>query len=116
MVRQNKVVSLRIKVQEAIDQQRIGAPKFLRCIVRTNNREHLEEKLAELLPLGEAWFGTQPTQSHQFGNDSNLYLTNLLKWPEGQGALLTVFSSNSDSFPQFDLMLIGSRGTLYHEE
>lgn len=115
MVRQNKITSLRIKVQEAIDQQRIGAPKFLRCIVRTNNRKYLEKALAELQCLGETWFGTQPAESYQFGNDSSLYLTNLLKWPEGQGALLTVFSSNSDSFPQFDLMLIGSRGTLYHE-
>lgn len=114
MVRQAELTALRATVRETIDQQRLGTPRFLRCIARAGDREQLEATLDDLASLGESWFGSQPAQRHRLGADSRLYLTELLKWPEGQGALLTV-SSAAGGLPRFDLMLIGSRGTLYHE-
>jgi hypothetical protein len=39
----------------------------------------------------------------------------MAKWATGQAALVTVSATISDDAPDIDLMLIGSRGTLYHE-
>jgi hypothetical protein len=39
----------------------------------------------------------------------------MAKWATGQAALVTVSTTILDGAPDIDLMLIGSRGTLYHE-
>ena len=42
-------------------------------------------------------------------------MTDLLKWPDGQGALIVVSSTPQETGVSIDLMLLGSRGVLYHE-
>jgi hypothetical protein len=54
-------------------------------------------------------------ESHGIGNDSGIYMSVMLKWNGGQCAMVSVTAVPNISFPNFDLMLIGSRGTLYHE-
>ncbi len=65
----------------------------------------------EWIALGEAWFGSPVATRHRLGEGSGVYVTEMAKWETGQAALVTV----SDGAPAIDLMLIGSRGTLYHE-
>ncbi len=110
---QLNTASLRDTVQKTIDEGRLGRPQFMRCFARAGAPENLASSLGELESLGEAWFGSPHAQSYRLGEDSTLYQTEMLKWSDGQGAILTATAS-ADS-PQIDLLLVGSRGTLYHE-
>ena len=115
MISRLDLTSLRETVQRALDQGRIGTPRFLRCIARADSPGELGRALDDLVSLGEAWFGSPPVQRHMVGSDGGAYVSEMLKWPEGQGAIIAVTSAPTKGFPQFDLMLVGSRGTLYHE-
>lgn len=107
--------ALRGTVQAAIDQGRLGEPRFLRCIAHADSAPALKDSLAELVALGEGWFGSPAAERHRVGDGGDVYVSEMLKWAGGQGAVLSVTAAPSLGFPSFDLMLIGSRGALYHE-
>ena len=106
---------LRHVIQHAIDLGRLGSPQFLRCICQVESWDRLEPALNELVSLADGWFGAHPVQRYRLGGDNHVYLTEVLKWPDGQGAIITASSGSSDPTSGLDLMLVGSRGTLYHE-
>ena len=112
---ESNMSALRQVVQEAVDQERLGQPQFLRCIARSSDESDLARSLDEWIALGEAWFGAPVAQRHRIGQESGVHLTEMAKWATGQAALVTVSATISDGTPDIDLMLIGSRGTLYHE-
>jgi hypothetical protein len=97
-------------VQEAIGEERLGQPQFMRCLAQVS-ADRLGDAIDEWVALGEAWFGSSVATRHRLGEGSGVYLTEMAKWETGQAALITV----SDGAPAIDLMLIGSRGTIYHE-
>ena len=101
-------------VQEAIGEERLGQPQFLRCLVQVS-ADRLGDAINEWIALGEAWFGSSVATRHRLGDGSGVYLTEMAKWETGQAALITVSSTGSNGAPAIDLMLIGSRGTIYHE-
>ena len=101
-------------VEEAIGEERLGQPQFLRCIAQVPAAS-LGEAVGEWIALGEAWFGSPVATRHRLGEGSGVYVTEMAKWETGQAALVTVSATGSDGAPAIDLMLIGSRGTLYHE-
>ena len=109
------ISALRKVVQETIDEGRLGEPKFLRCVALAPGSDELESALGELVSLGEAWFGSPPVQRYRLGEGSGLYLTEMLKWAEGQSASVTASAAPSRGTSSLDLMLVGSKGTLYHE-
>ena len=43
-----------------------------------------------------------------------MYLTEMSTWDTGQGALITVSATGGNGSADIDLMVVGSRGTLYH--
>jgi len=101
-------------VQEAIGEERLGQPQFLRCLAQVS-ADRLGDAIDEWIALGEAWFGSSVATRHRLGEGSGVYLTEMAKWETGQAALITVSSTGSNGTPAIDLMLIGSRGTIYHE-
>ncbi len=101
-------------VQEARGEERLGQPQFLRCLVQVS-ADRLGDAINEWIALGEAWFGSSVATRHRLGDGSGVYLTEMAKWETGQAALITVSSTGSNGAPAIDLMLIGSRGTIYHE-
>jgi hypothetical protein len=101
-------------VQEAIGEERLGQPQFLRCLAQVS-ADCLGDAIDEWIALGEAWFGSSVATRHRLGEGSGVYLTEMAKWETGQAALITVSSTGSNGTPAIDLMLIGSRGTIYHE-
>ena len=101
-------------VQEAIGEERLGQPQFLRCLAQVP-ADRLGDAINEWIALGEAWFGSSVATRHRLGDGSGVYLTEMAKWETGQAALITVSSTGSNGAPAIDLMLIGSRGTIYHE-
>ena len=108
------VEALRGTIQSAINEGRIGTPQFFRCIATVSAKSGLNQMLTEFRTLAEGFFGGAPIQTHEMGNDSD-YSTEMLKWAKGQSAIITLGRTMPNSLPQLDLMLIGSRGALYHE-
>ena len=107
--------ALQAAVQSTIDEGRIGKPQFLRCIAQVADRKDLGSALSELVSLADGWFDSSSTQRHKPDDGMRSYLTEMRKWPGGQGAIFTVSSTPLDGMPHLDLMLVGSKGTLYHE-
>ena len=108
------ISDLQDAVSVAIDQGRLGALQFMRCHALAQAPSELAAALNELESLAEAWFGFRPAQTYRLGEDSGVYITQMSKWDGGQGAIITV-SLDLEGAPRIDLMLIGSRGTLYHQ-
>ena len=106
---------LRKTVRQTIKAGRLGTPGYLRCVALAPGPDQLDATLAELESLGQEWFGGPPVRKHRMGEGSGVFLTEMLKWPGGQGATLTVSAAPSRGSPELDLILVGSRGTLYHE-
>ncbi len=107
------IEGLRKVVQDAIAEGRIGTPSFMRCIAQTDGA-NVDGLVEELTALGGTWFGSKPLTNYSPGAAEGVYRTAVLKWPKGQGAVITV-SISGDTTQSLNLMLIGSRGTLYHE-
>ena len=101
-------------VQEAIDDERLGQPQFVRCVARAPDGGSLDSSLEALASMGESWLGGPPASSTRRGEGSGVYLTEMSTWDAGQGALITVSATGGGGTADIDLMVVGSRGTLYH--
>ena len=84
----------------------------MRCIAGAGDPGQLHQALKDLSDIAQAWFGSRLVRRYSLARDDAFYVTEMLEWSDGQGALLTVTSIDSG----LDLILVGSRGTLYHEE
>ena len=111
---ETELAQVREVVTEVIDEGRLGVARFLRCHAVTADPGLLDSSLAALTSLGDSWFGSRPTRTHRLGEGSGLYLTEMLTWDGGQGAICTV-SVGSYPEPRLDLLLVGSKGSLYHQ-
>ena len=101
-------------VQEAIDDERLGQPQFVRCVARAPDGGSLDSSLETLASMGESWLGGPASKSTRRGEGSGAYLTEMSTWATGQGALITVSATGGGGTADIDLMVVGSRGTLYH--
>ena len=101
-------------VQEAIDAERLGQPQFVRCVARAPEGGSLDSSLEALASMGESWLGGPASKRTRRGEGSGVYLTEVLTWDTGQGALITVSATGGSGTADIDLMVVGSRGTLYH--
>ena len=101
-------------VQEAIDDERLGQPQFVRCVARAPDGGSLDLSLETLASMSESWLGGPPASSTRRGEGSGAYLAEMSTWNTGQGALITVSATGGSGTADIDLMVVGSRGTLYH--
>ena len=115
MISETELAPLREAVQSAIDEGRLGTASFMRCVANVEAAAEVGSALDSLVALGETWFGSPPSRRQAVGRDADLYASEVVTWPQGQAAVLAVQSSEEAGYPRFDLMLIGSRGALYHE-
>lgn len=107
--------TLRDQVQATIEEGRLGTPQFLRVLARATAGQSLERALEATLDLASLWFGGPPQRRDRIGGEEGTYLTELARWPQGQGAVITVLAHDLAGAPQMDLVLMGSRGALYFE-
>ena len=107
--------ALRRVVQEAIDTERLGQPQFMRCVARAPDGEALGSTLDSLVSMGESWFGSPAATRERRGEGSGVYLTEMSTWETGQSAVVTVSASAGGGSSRIDLIVVGSRGTLYHQ-
>ena len=104
---------LRDTVQQAIDQGRLGTPKFLRIVASVDSPPLLDSVANDAEVMAEEVFQGSPTQRHTLSRSPS-HVTSMLKWPDGQGALIIVGHGGSGQTSHLDLMLVGSRGTIYY--
>lgn len=114
MFEEAEIARIRDAVAGVVDEGRLGAVRFLRCHAVTPDAGRLDAGLRALASLGEAWFGAGPARAHRLGEAGGPYLTEMLTWDGGQGAIVTV-SVGSHPEPRLDLLLVGSKGSLYHQ-
>ena len=114
MFQETELANLREVVEGVMDEGRLGAARFFRCHAVTPDAGLLDSTLSALGALGEAWFGDGPSRTHRLGDGSGRYLTEMRTWDGGQGAIVTV-SVGSYPEPRLDLLLVGSKGSLYHQ-
>ena len=107
--------ALRRVVQEAIDTERLGQPQFMRCVARASDGGSLGSTVDALVSMGESWFGGPAATRTRRGEGSGVYLTEMSTWDTGQSAVVTVSASAGPTPAGIDLMVVGSRGTLYHQ-
>lgn len=114
MFEETELAQIREVVAGVVDEGSLGAARFLRCHAVTPDAGQIDAALSSLGILGEAWFGAAPARARRLGEGSGLYMTEMLTWDGGQGAIVTV-SVGSHPEPRLDLLLVGSKGSLYHQ-
>ena len=86
----------------------------LRLTVHTRGAEAEAGKYrAEAEGVAAAWFGAHPESVYSIGGPGSPTVT-ALKWGAGQSAILSV-SAGASGPVGGNVMLMGSRGTIYHE-
>lgn len=109
---------LRSAVQRVIDQGSIGRPAALRLTVHTRGTEaEAGQCQLEAEGVAAAWFGGQPDSRYSVvgsGGGPGMPTVTALKWVSGQSAILSV-SAGIHGPVGGNVMLMGSRGTVYHE-
>jgi len=108
--------NLKNTIKNVVDEGRLGDPKFLRCVLQVSDDiKSLRSSLELLEEMAEYWFDETFAKRHRIGTEYSSYIGEILRWNGGQGALIVVNVSPSVSQKYLDLMLVGSKGTLYHE-
>lgn len=109
---------VRSAVQRVIDQGGIGRPAALRLTVHTRGSEaDARQCLQEAESVAAAWFGGQPASKYSVSGPAGGPVTptvTALKWVSGQSAVLSV-SAGARGPVGGNVMLMGTRGTIYHE-
>jgi hypothetical protein len=109
-----KLDSLQSAVQEVIDQDGIGRPAALRLTIHARGTEPDAWRiLSDAENLAAAWFGGKPDSNYSIGGSGSPIVT-ALKWSSGQSAILSV-SVGASGPVGGNAMLMGTRGTIYHE-
>ena len=106
---------LQLAVRQAIDDGSLGAPRFARFVAYSPLSGLTAITANRLAAISEGWFGKPCAKRSTRRDPTGVSVTELLKWPNGQGAIIVVSSSPPSTGASIDLMLLGSRGVLYHE-
>jgi hypothetical protein len=125
-------------VKGILDSGRIGSPVFVRCVAqiasdlpaphspacavpgtadrsRQAGREHLTDALAEVLAIVGLWLSASPQQVYAQGGEDVGQITATIHYMTGQTALVNVGTVKDNSTPRVDLMLLGNKGAIYHD-
>ncbi len=102
-------------VRRTIDDGSVGAPRFARFVAYSPLSGLTAITANRLAAISESWFGKPCANRTTRCDPTGVSVTDLLKWPDGQGAIIVVSSSPQATGASIDLMLLGSRGVLYHE-
>ena len=97
----------------SINNGDIGIPKFIRYIAITNKSENLKKYEGIIEDFSRSTFSKTETQNIHI-NDKSTYLTKLLKWDTGEGALITISIDKINLTERFDVLIIGHKGSIYH--
>lgn len=107
---------LRDTVSRVIQEGRLGTPSAVRCLVRAGqDADSIRRGLENLQSLVNAWFESEPTVTYSIGTPEGGHVITSLRYPGGQTAVLSAGAGPGGDGSGGDLMLLGSRGSLYFD-
>lgn len=104
---------LKKAVDSLIDQDRIGSPVFVRCVLNVANTNSLLHSAAEAVALSNGWLPSTPETLYAQGDVNDSQVTVMVKYNDGQMAVLSV--NHVETETAIDMMLVGNKGVIYHE-
>lgn len=101
-------------VDSVIEQERIGSPVFLRCVLHiVNETMNLLHPAAEIVSLSNGWMPSKPHCVYAQGDANATQITIMMQYSGGQMSVLSV--NRVDTEAAIDIMLVGNKGVIYHE-
>ncbi|MCY4402900.1 MAG: hypothetical protein OXD54_10020 [Candidatus Poribacteria bacterium] len=101
-------------IDSVIENDRIGSPVFLRCVLHiVNETMNLLHPAAEIVSLSNGWMPSKPKCVYAQGDADATQITVMVQYDGGQMSMLSV--NRVDSETAIDLMLVGNKGVIYHE-
>lgn len=101
-------------VDSVIEKERIGSPVFLRCVLHVaDDITDLLQPASDIFALANSWMPSKPQHIYVQSNNEKVQITVMVKYATGQMAALSV--NRVDVETAIDIMLIGNKGTIYHE-
>ncbi len=102
-------------VTTTLQSGRVGQPVFVRCTAAVaESTDAIRDHLAEMVAAVNGWFSNTPDRVYAQGAENQGLCTVTLAYPTGATAILSVVLEHHD--PQLDLIVLGSRGAIYHNE
>ena len=114
MTAHRELEALQAVVQKVLNEGRLGKPSFARAFAQAaGGPQEATAALAAMTAMANAWFGADATVLHAAGGEETGHMVSLLRWPEGQSAILSV-GPGGPGPTRLDLALLGSRGAVYY--
>lgn len=107
--------SLHQIVQQAVTAQRVGVPVFVRWLVSTSTTDP-RTMLDHMLSTCASWLNAPVHRLHAKGHTEKGQITLSVLYERGQTALLTAHRLPQEAPTRVDLMLLGNKGAIYHED
>lgn len=105
--------SLETAVHTAILAGRIGRPAAVRWLARHTGQDGDVHALVRARRAVVMWFGSEPAGIRRAGKPGTGHAVETLIWSTGEVAV--VVATPGGRFAADDVVVIGSRGTIYHE-
>jgi hypothetical protein len=106
--------ALQASIQKVLSEGRLGRPCFARAFVQAaGGPQEATAALAAMTAMANAWFGAEAEVVHLAGGGASRHLVSLLRWPQGQSAILSI-GPGGPAPARLDLALLGSRGAAYY--
>jgi hypothetical protein len=102
-------------VQATLASKRLGRPVFVRCTLQGLDRpEAVLPRLAQLVALARQWLDQPLDQLYALGSSESGQVCLTLRFREG-GTALVSYARGQPRGDGIDLMVLGSRGAVYHD-
>ena len=102
-------------IEEIIATGRVGVPVFVRCAAQVPpQEENMYDVLARVLTMAVSWLKESPLKVYVQIGDNLRKITATVQCLGGQTAVVSV-NATPDATPRVDIMILGSKGALYHD-
>ena len=104
-------------LSKAVDEERIGIPRFLRWLDRLDTETSVNESLNSALESCNQIFDGEPIRQHRSG-DNELHGTIHATWLNGSSAIISAGPNRSGSGGVSngpEIMLLGSSGSIFFD-
>ena len=105
---------LKKSVDSVIENDRIGSPVFLRCVLHiADETSSLLQPAAEIVALSNGWMPSEPQCVYAQGDANATQITVMIHYKAGQVAVLSI--NRIDTETAIDIMMVGNKGVIYYE-
>lgn len=103
-------------VGHVLAQGRLGRPSFARFTVQVpGNPTQVRASLEVLITIASGWFGGEPPESvYLVDSQGDGHCVTAVRWPHGPSAIVSLGPAGAKGRARTDLVLLGSKGSLYY--